>query len=77
MGSHDYNTNCINVLKTIKIGKNLVVNWVMVVDLLRFLGVKIRILGCRLKFIELKHVRYKIQNIKQHPGVGYVGSMKI
>lgn len=47
-------------------------NWVVVVDLLRFVVVKIRILGCRLKFIELKHVRYKIQNIKQRPGVGYV-----
>lgn len=47
-------------------------NWVVVVDLLRFVGVKIRILGCRLKFIELRHVRYKIQNIKWHPGVRYV-----
>jgi len=48
------------------------VNWVVVVDLLRFVGVKIRILGCRLKFIKLKHARYTIRNIKQHPGVRYV-----
>ena len=52
-------------------------NWVVVVDLLRFVGVKIRILGCRLKFIKLRHVRYKIQNIKQHPDIRYVTDVEL
>jgi hypothetical protein len=45
-----------NLYQIVKLGKKLIVNWLVFVDHLKCIWVKIKILGCKLKCIEIKHI---------------------